>query len=491
MPIARILTPFPEDAVALSGYLEALGYTVEISAPGEPRGTAADMEIDLGRCPASAALARAEELARNAGADVYLAPGIFAATAQRAETGAHPQAPPTAPSISNQQPPAASISHEQPAGPPSQPAVIKSEPPAAIASQPEVPAPVAPASAPQAEQPAAPREFAFLGSYRPNAPQRSDEHRAEFTPGIAASVSAFIAGAVQSASLTLAELNWKLAERREQKRAQRELAREARPQLLAERAAQATAAATERQAALRRQREAQLAAAAARAREEAEQRRRAEAEARARAQAELQTRAQAGTRERSAVIAEAARSQAAHRSLPAPAPADREFAAPAVYARRRLRSASSQTRTLVAAAAIAIVVMVGWTIALQNQPTSALPSFSNSTLEQELPFGPVKLVPQKDGKTAPRSTTPKPRPVATPANKAAVLPQSSVPPSQQAAAKKSSAGTKPRGARTARHRTPRDTDIADDEVIVRHYGPTATPKPLASKSGPRHISDID
>ena len=93
MPVARILTRFPEDAAALSGQLQSLGYTVEIAAPDDPRNTHADLEINLERCPAGAAFSRAEQLAHAAGADVFVAPGIFAAGQGRGRNEENQQPP--------------------------------------------------------------------------------------------------------------------------------------------------------------------------------------------------------------------------------------------------------------------------------------------------------------------------------------------------------------------------------------------------------------
>jgi hypothetical protein len=60
-------------------------------------------------------------------------------------------------------------------------------------------------------------------------------------------------------------------------------------------------------------------------------------------------------------------------------------------------------------------------------------------------------------------------------------------------AKKPSPAIRPRAsqATTRRRFRPTDAEIADDEVIVHHYGPTAPPKTVVSKTGPRRISDLD
>src|SRR5438067_13306697 len=128
MPIARILTRFSEDAAALSGQLQSLGYTVEIAAPDEPHNTPADLEINLERCPAGAAFSRAEQLAQSAGADVFVAPGIFIAGQGRGR------------SEENQQPPLAkppAVDAPQPAPSRTAPVVMNAAPAPPSASQSE------------------------------------------------------------------------------------------------------------------------------------------------------------------------------------------------------------------------------------------------------------------------------------------------------------------------------------------------------------------
>jgi hypothetical protein len=59
MPLARIITRTPQDAVAASEYLRSLGYRVETVSPGEFRITPADIELNLDRCGAAEAVQRA------------------------------------------------------------------------------------------------------------------------------------------------------------------------------------------------------------------------------------------------------------------------------------------------------------------------------------------------------------------------------------------------------------------------------------------------
>ncbi|HYX54098.1 MAG TPA: hypothetical protein VE783_11655 [Candidatus Limnocylindrales bacterium] len=76
MPVARILTRFPERTSALVGNLQHHGYTVEIMRPGEAVLRPADLEIDFEICNNEDALQRASELAQQWGTDVAVSPGL-------------------------------------------------------------------------------------------------------------------------------------------------------------------------------------------------------------------------------------------------------------------------------------------------------------------------------------------------------------------------------------------------------------------------------
>src|SRR6185437_6458859 len=77
MPLARILTRFPEQADALSQELRQHGYTVEFSTPELAGKSPADLEIDFEICAEPDALTRASELADRIHADVAVSPGVL------------------------------------------------------------------------------------------------------------------------------------------------------------------------------------------------------------------------------------------------------------------------------------------------------------------------------------------------------------------------------------------------------------------------------
>ncbi len=78
MPTARIVTAYTEDVEILASQLRARGYTVETMAPGEERSGTADLEITVDRCAAEDGLVRAADAAFPADADIYIAPGLYA-----------------------------------------------------------------------------------------------------------------------------------------------------------------------------------------------------------------------------------------------------------------------------------------------------------------------------------------------------------------------------------------------------------------------------
>lgn len=77
MPLARILTRFPEQAGALSQELRQHGYTVEFSSPELAGKPPADLEIDFEICAEPDAVSRAAELADQFHADVAISPGVL------------------------------------------------------------------------------------------------------------------------------------------------------------------------------------------------------------------------------------------------------------------------------------------------------------------------------------------------------------------------------------------------------------------------------
>lgn len=77
MPLARILTRFPEQAGALSQELRQHGYTVEFSSPELAGKPPADLEIDFEICAEPDALSRAAQLADQFHADVAISPGVL------------------------------------------------------------------------------------------------------------------------------------------------------------------------------------------------------------------------------------------------------------------------------------------------------------------------------------------------------------------------------------------------------------------------------
>src|SRR5690242_17171968 len=76
MPLARIITLYPDQTAGLFRQLKSQGYTVEIVSPEDLVNRPADLEIDFEVAPARQALDRAAELATHLNSDVAVAPGL-------------------------------------------------------------------------------------------------------------------------------------------------------------------------------------------------------------------------------------------------------------------------------------------------------------------------------------------------------------------------------------------------------------------------------
>src|SRR5690349_19175725 len=77
MPLARIVTRFPEDAHALAADLRQRGYEVETAAPGHEPDTPAALKIVLEEWDASTALDHAEDSPASEDLCVFVAPGAI------------------------------------------------------------------------------------------------------------------------------------------------------------------------------------------------------------------------------------------------------------------------------------------------------------------------------------------------------------------------------------------------------------------------------
>jgi hypothetical protein len=210
--------------------------------------------------------------------------------------------------------------------------------------------------------------------------------------------------------------------------------------------------------------------------EEAARQERLAAEARARTERERQERerlaAEARTRagqERQAALA-AERARRAQVPRPAsPAGAEPALAAAriaevpqrhATGVRRRVSRQRILRRATLAASVVALLAMIGFAAATRIRPEPPLPQdMVQSPVQQEVPFGPARIVPQ---------TTPAPT----------------------AAPSRPSGKPSPVPAR-ARRKVARHGYVAEDEVIVHHYGPPRRQTTAQSRKndGIRHYSD--
>jgi hypothetical protein len=122
--------------------------------------------------------------------------------------------------------------------------------------------------------------------------------------------------------------------------------------------------------------------------------------------------------------------------------------------------------------------MLGFALAANMHRGSPLPaSLIHNRVQQQVPFGPAKIVPAAADATA------------APTEPAA--PAGAVAPNRAAASVKASA-PKPTPAVPARQsavrRPPRESDIAEDEVIIHHF-PRSSTQRAQTRAGVRHITD--
>ena len=146
---------------------------------------------------------------------------------------------------------------------------------------------------------------------------------------------------------------------------------------------------------------------------------------------------------------------------------------PARVAQRPMKRPVSRDRRFqkaaLTASIVALVAMVGFAVALNIHPSSPIPhSMVQNPVQEKSPFGSASITPA--------TTTPGPavKPVA--AKPTAVLPQHDTAP----VAKPTAQSKKPTPSRPAHH-TRRNNYVADDEVIVRHYGQTQPKHPPAAQ----------
>ncbi len=86
MPLARILTAFPERAESLAQQLRDHGYTVEFLSPEKAGMLRADLEIDFEICDQKVVLRRAAELANKLHTDIAVSPDALPANFAASDT---------------------------------------------------------------------------------------------------------------------------------------------------------------------------------------------------------------------------------------------------------------------------------------------------------------------------------------------------------------------------------------------------------------------
>jgi hypothetical protein len=486
MPLARIVTRFPERTLPASDYFRSHGYTVEIVSPGDFRVTPAALEITLGKCTPKEAFQRAKQALE------ALQPSAAAAEAPAAQ-------PPPILSQTELSPTAFDI-----AGRP-----VEFEPTAERRQ--------AGQSFVAALKSVLHRGWKGLGSAQSSkshsesissqVQQRVAEPKsgpAEFTPQQEAERAQIEQERRERAA---AEERARL-EREQRERAAREQA--AREEQERQRLAREQALREERERVEREQRE--RAAAQERARVEGEERERAAREQaareeRERVEREQRERAAAAERERldrerqerervaavhEALIAaqrERERAQAEQQATPisiesiqspaaaAPRPALQQATATGLRAASQLGRRRAFHALVIAAIAAAILIAAGVIAYANRRPAAPLSNsdlVKSQSVRQQTPFGPATVAP-------PPPAPPKPTP--------AVTPQTPVRRSSTTSSHRSAKSR--RAARRLRGSNPQNDPVAEDEVVVRHFSKTPPVTTSSAATGMKKYSDTN
>ena len=460
MPLARIITRNPDDARELHQQLVDRGYQVEYADPSSLVAQPADLEIDLDRLPLDAGLRRASEWAREAGSDVYVAQGALPVAPRRAadEPLQFVSPEPAVSQVANtsdqileqerviedqvaeQQPegiaevmPAAHLAEASPV------ADISTYAPSAF-SQPEEF--VQPNEEILQEEPAARSEH--LREMVANAAGIFNDSLHETKEAVSQGFSDLkhrftLARQEPSGSSLLERWNHAIAEKRalrqERKNREREIARLVR-----------------------------------------DERARREARAEALAQDLRELRARENATRPQVVQGSVAPVMHQHPTTrPAPRPILERRMHPPRRESNHDEGAEYWRGAFTGAAVVAVVLMIAWATLGTSHPPA--PPHSTGQIKQDVPFGPVTLTPGV--------STVRPAPAAVPATTPS--------PTRTATPRTTTPAPKPAPVRTQRVRRNTSSGVADDEVIVHHYG---APKPAptsssatAKNSGPKRITD--
>ncbi len=377
MSVARIVTATEQNLGPLCAELRRAGYDVEFVAPGEKSDRPADLIITAETMDAEQALAAAEELASQVGADIIVAPGLVAAT------------------------PAAA--------------------PPAIPAKPEIPA----------EEPAGSEPVRGLDSgVVAQTVHEFGSALQDGREGIRESLSDY-RGRIGGAFMELRQRRELVAEARRVERERRELEKEERrrqQELLQRQRLEAEARERAERERIRREEEVER----ERQRREREAERQAALDAeRARLAAETERlRAERERIAREREIAAAAMAQPpAARPAPQSTPAaelsltSRVPPRPRPYSYAARRPAGRQKRlqrATLAASIVALVLMLGLAAALNLRQESPVPnSVVQNPAQQEVPFGPARINPKPLPHPAVTPRVQKPSPVQQPRHSAA------------------------------------------------------------------------
>lgn len=463
MPLARIITHSAEAAAPVIKQLKARGYTVETAFPGESCDKPADLEIVLERAKSDAVLSRAVSVSEGAECSVYIGAGAFRTRA--IEVTAHgPQVEGTLPN-----PTVEDTVNGVAAGLQNKRDLLAKA---------------------LWEQRANMREARRL--QRERVRQEQARVAAEAERLRVEEESARVRAAAEAERQRAVEIEQAERIERERKEFERERAEQTeRERILAEHA-EADRLFREQQVPA-----AQLAPVA-------------NVQSASDDEAIVAEVAHGEQRPEAIVPVELAATQAAALPVAVPVPEQHELRhRPRQRASSRRRSIGARTRewraAVIVSSIFAVLLMLAWRV-VSKGPTSPMPAaVTNQTnLQQEVPFGGVTLAPpgsNASGAFAPAShpggkiLRPIPadmhgfaRPQRSSSENAAG--QSAAREQSRPAAVKS-AGKSKQHTRTSRPRRRLEDEIAEDEVIIRHFAPKRATPPAEQKASLKKYSDLD
>jgi hypothetical protein len=465
MPVARIFAESASDAAPLAAHLRALGYTIELASPDSDTTVNADLEIRLERCNFTDALQQAKRRARELGADIYVAANALEVV--------HEPSPVMAPALNTRNAAEQEVARSAELRDSLSPAVVFGLMPEAGAGSQVLDQPFVPANEPLPEPVRAEcAETAFQSGPidLPRSESRAPVETATAQAHDPAATYTTCGEPLQPAPSLTGVTNHAPAQE------------EVAAAVLSRAAAAVCSSFTVAGAATARG----FAATQSKLRQSMSAVTQSYSRRRMRAQPATQT-------AQTQIQIEAPRPFSLQQEVQptppaavvAPPPPAAEAFAPASTPRAHASIRPLPWLAFAASGAAAVAILLTWSVVAGHPAAPSIPV--NGNIEQQVPFGAVKIHPQAQ----PPRTTAAPARAVVPAVGQPLARANSVKPSPaiRANAKPPQPAHDGSFRKRSSHRTARQRP-ADDDVIVHHYGkPTPPPKAQLSSTGVKHISD--